>query len=293
MRRIIWLLAIWNMVMTPPAVRVQAAETVVVFAAASLTDAFEEIGTAFKADHANVEVVFSFAGSSTLATQLVEGAPADVFASANLRQMQVVVDAGLVIEPVAIFARNRLVVIVPADNPGQIETLDDLAGTGLRLVLAAKGVPVRDYTEAMLEKMAVTDEYGPGYRTAVLANVVSEEDNVRQVAAKVALGEADAGIVYLSDVTPNLSDQVSSITVPDEFNTIAAYPIGVIADSAAPGLAQAFVEFVMSEDGQAILERWNFLGKCPDATLPEATPEATISPEATAEPDALDRAGCP
>ncbi|MBL8153150.1 MAG: molybdate ABC transporter substrate-binding protein [Anaerolineae bacterium] len=275
------------MVMAPAALRAQAAETVVVFAAASLTDAFEEIGTAFEADHADVRVVFSFAGSSTLATQLVEGAPSDVFASANFKQMQVVIDAGRMAEPVVIFARNRLVVIVPAENPGRIETLDDLARPGLRLVLAAEGVPVRDYTEAMLDQMAATDEYGPAYRTAVLVNVVSEEDNVRQVAAKVALGEADAGIVYLSDMTPNLSDQVMSIAVPDEFNTVAAYPIGVITDSAAPRLAQAFVDFVLSDEGQAILGRWNFLGKCPDANRAEATPEATTSPEAT------DRAGCP
>jgi molybdate transport system substrate-binding protein len=292
MRGVVWLVVVLSLMMAPAALRAQAAETVVVFAAASLTDAFEEIATAFKANHANVEVVFNFAGSSTLATQIIEGAPADVFASANLKQMQVVVDAGQVVEPVAIFARNRLVVIVPAENPGQVATLDDLARLGLRLVLAAEGVPVRDYTEAMLDQMAATDEYGPAYRTAVLANVVSEEDNVRQVAAKVALGEADAGIVYLSDVTPNLSDQVSSIAVPDEFNTVAAYPIGVITDSAAPELAQAFVDFVLSDAGQAILERWNFLGKCPDVTTAEATPEAMISPEATAAPDALDRAGC-
>lgn len=234
-------------------------ETLTVFAAASLTDAFEELADAFEAQYPYVEVVYSFGGSSQLAAQIIEGAPVDVFASANARQMTLVEEAGLVAGEALRFARNRLVVIVPNDNPANIETLADLARPGLLLVLAAPGVPIRDYTEIMLEKMAADPDYGPDYRQAVLDNLVSEEDNVRQVVAKIALGEGDAGIVYLSDVTPDQSPNLKTITVPSAFNTIASYPIAALTGAANPETAQAFVDFTRSVEGQCILKRWNFL----------------------------------
>jgi len=234
-------------------------ETLTVFAAASLADAFEEIALTFEAAHQGVDVVFNFAGSSTLAAQLAEGAPADVFASANTRQMTAARDAGRIGGEEQTFARNRLVLIVPADNPAHILTLRGLAEPGVQLVLASPGVPVRDYADAMLESMAASPLYGEDYRSAVLANLVSEEDNVRQVAAKVALGEADAGIVYLSDVTPDIREQVRMLYIPNRFNTLAAYPIAVTNDAANPELAQAFVDFVRSGEGQAILDAWGFI----------------------------------
>lgn len=235
----------------------QRDQTLLVFAAASLTDAFEEIATAFEAENPGVDVLFNFAGSSALATQLVEGAPADVFASANTRQMRVAIEAGRIAEQPLVFARNWLVLIAPADNPANIASLRDLANPGVKLVVAAPEVPVRVYTDVMLARLASVPTYGSVYRTAVLANVVSEEDNVRQVFLKVALGEADAGIVYQSDVTPDAA--VLTIPIPRVVNSLATYPIAITDDSQNPELARAFVDFVRSDDGQSILTRWGFL----------------------------------
>jgi len=267
----------------------QDTQTLTVFAAASLTDAFTEIGDAFAEQNPEVEVVFNFGSSSTLATQLVEGAPADLFASANVRQMEVAQEAGRIDEPIEIFARNRLVIAVPVDNPANIHSLADLAEPGVLLVLAAPEVPVRTYTDAMFELLAADEDYGAEYQDAVYANLVSEEDNVRQVVAKLALGEADAGIVYQSDITPDVADEVLAIEIPDAFNQIATYPIATLNDSANPELARAFVDFVLSDDGQAILTGWGFAPRCPDDATIEATPEVEATPEAEETPDA---AGC-
>ena len=146
-------------------------------------------------------------------------------------------------------------------------------------MLAAPDVPVRTYTDAMLEKLAADEAYGETFREAVLANVVSEEDNVRQVAAKVALGEADAGIVYSSDVTPDIAEDVITFPIPDEVNTLASYPIAITDDTPNPELAQAFVDYVLSEDGQATLVKWGFVS----VIEPEATPEPEMTAEATPE----------
>jgi molybdate transport system substrate-binding protein len=253
-------------------IRAQDSQTLTVFAASSLTDAFEEIGAAFEQEFPGVDVVFNFGSSSTLATQLVEGAPADVFASANATQMAVVSDAGLLSEAAVLFAKNRLVLAVPADNPANIHTLRDLATPGVRLVLAAPGVPVRQYTDTMLERMAASPRYGEGYRAAVLSNVVSEEDNVRQGTAKVLLGEADAAIVYLSDVQPENAEAITAIRIPTAFNSIAEYPIGILKDSANPEAAQAFVDLVVSDAGQAILVKWGFIRV--ESLAVQATPDA-------------------
>lgn len=257
----------------------QDTQTLTVFAAASLTDAFTEIETAFEEAHPGVDVLYNFGGSSTLATQLSEGAPADVFASANNAQMTVAVDAGRIGSEPQKFVSNRLILIVPADNPAGIESLDDLANEGVLLVLAAPDVPVRAYTDAMLEKLAAGEAYGEAFREAVLANVVSEEDNVRQVAAKVALGEADAGIVYSSDVTPDIAEDVITFPIPDEVNTLASYPIAITDDTPNPELAQAFVDYVLSEAGQATLVKWGFVS----VIEPESTPEPEMTAEATPE----------
>lgn len=246
----------------------QERQTIIVFAAASLTDAFEEAADAFEAANPGSAVVFNFAGSSDLAAQLAEGAPADVFASANVRQMNAARDAGRIDGIPAIFARNRLVLIVPVDNPAGIATLDDLATPGVKLIVAAPDVPVRDYTDRLLERLAADPAYGERYRAAVIANIVSEEQNVRQVAAKIALGEGDAGIVYRSDVTPDIADDVIAIPIPDALNTIASYPIALTNDSEQPELARTFIAFLLSDDGQAILMRWNFDGATTGARPP-------------------------
>jgi molybdate transport system substrate-binding protein len=237
----------------------QGGQTLTVFAAASLTDAFEDIATAFEAENPGVDVIFNFAGSSALATQLVEGAPADVFASANMRQMQVAQTAERISGEPRTFVYNLLVLITPADNPANIQSLRDLAIPAVIFVVAAPEVPVRVYTDVMLARLASLPTYGNDYRTAVRANIVSEEDNVRQVFVKVALGEADAGMVYQSDVTPDAADQVLTIPIPRIVNSLATYPIAVTNDSPQPELALTFVDYVLSADGQMTLTRWGFL----------------------------------
>ncbi|NJL53978.1 molybdate ABC transporter substrate-binding protein [bacterium] len=253
----------------------QSESELVIFAAASLTDAFTEIGAAFEAANPGVRVTLNFGGSSALAAQLAEGAPADVFASANPRQMMVAQEVGRIGAAPRTFAKNRLVVVIPADNPGNIQTLQDLAVPGKLLVLAAPGVPVRDYTDAMLAGLVEVPGFGEAYRAGVLANLVSEENNVRQVAAKVALGEADAGIVYPSDVTPDLANAVQTLAIPDTVNTLATYPIAITDDTPNPALAQTFVDYVLSDAGQAILERWNFIS----VRLPSLPPSVSLPAE--------------
>jgi molybdate transport system substrate-binding protein len=263
------------------AVSAQESQTLTVFAASSLTDAFEDIATAFEAENAGVDVVYNFAGSSTLSAQLAEGAPADVFASANNAQMNAARSADRIGGRPRAFVKNRLVLIVPADNPAGIITLRDLANDGVLLVIAAPDVPVRTYTDTMLQRLAADAAYGEDYSAAVMANVVSEEENVRQVSAKVALGEADAGIVYISDVTPDISDQVIAIPIPDYLNTIATYPIAITNDTPNPELAQAFVDYVLSDAGQDVLVSWNFISvRIPEVpytvTLPEGNTAFTV-----------------
>ncbi len=252
----------------------QTSQSLTVFAASSLTDAFSELATGFEAANPGVDINFNFAGSSTLATQLSNGAPADIFASANNLQMTNAQTAGRIATTSAprTFARNRLVLIVPADNPANIQSLRDVANPGVKLVLAAPAVPVRTYTNTMLDKLAADPAYGEAYKTAFLANVVSEEDNVRQVSAKVALGEADAGFVYRSDVTPDIADQVIALPIPDAINTLATYPIAITNDSANPELAQKFIDYVLSDAGQAVLVKWNFVS----VRVPEQP--ATVTP---------------
>jgi molybdate transport system substrate-binding protein len=225
----------------------------IVLAASSLTNAFDEIGAAFSAANPGVTVLASYASSSDLATQLAEGAPADVFASANQRQMDVAAEAGRLAGESTLFLTNRLTIIVPADNPAGLETYADLANGGIKLVLAAPGVPIRDYSDQSIALMGDAD-----FQAAVYANLVSEEPNVRQVATKISLGEGDAGIVYTSDVTPDIASSVIMIEIPDEMNVLAVYPIAVVEGAPQAELAQAFVDFVLGPDGQAILAKWGF-----------------------------------
>lgn len=237
----------------PPNVELQ------VFAAASLTEAFQALGKLFSAANPGVTVVFNFAGSQQLAAQITQGAPADVFASANRRQMEVAIESGRVISPtVQTFVRNRLVVVTPQANPAALATLQDLAKPGVKLVLADPAVPVGQYSLDMLDRAIQDATFGAAFKDTVLNNVVSYEENVRVVLTKVLLGEADAGIVYTSDVALDRA-RVGQIAIPDALNTIASYPIAPINDSAHPEQAQRFVDFVLSADGQTILAQYGFL----------------------------------
>lgn len=231
-----------------------------VFAAASLTEAFTEMAEAFGAANGGAEVTFNFAGSQQLAQQIAQGAPADVFASAGGKQMDALVESGQVrADGVQPFARNRLVVILPESNPGRIRTLKDLSRRGVKLDLAAEEAPVGQYSLAFLDAAAKDPEYGATFRTGALANVVSYEENVKAVVAKVSQGEADAGIVYESDVAVGAGARLGTIAIPAELNQVATYPIAMVEGARHPELAQAWLEYARSPEGQATLRRHGFL----------------------------------
>lgn len=230
------------------------AAQITVFAAASLTDAFTALGQAFQAQHPGTEVILNFGGSQQLAQQLVQGAPADLFASAALSQMDLVAASGRIApDTPRIFAQNRLTLVMPQDNPGAIHTLADLARPGLRLVLADESVPVGAYSRAFLAQADASGDLPPNFGAQVMANIVSFEINVRAVLSKVRLGEADAGIVYTSDVTGAAPMDVAVLPIPDHLNVIARYPIAPLTDPVHPAQGEAFMAFVLSPPGQAIL----------------------------------------
>ncbi len=239
-----------------------AARTLTVFAAASLTGAFTEIGQNFEAAHPGAKVTFDFAGSQTLSAQLLQGAAADVFASANQTEMDKLVSGGLVVEGTPrSFLTNQLLVILPPDNPAVIQSLQDLARPGLKLVLADASVPAGKYARQILDKMSQDASFGADFGTRALANVVSNETDVKQVVAKVQLGEADAGIVYVSDAVA--APQLKTLQIPASYNVVATYPIAALAKAAQPGLASEFIAYVLSADGQAILKTWGFTPNTP------------------------------
>lgn len=200
--------------------------------------------------------MLNFAGSQQLVEQLIQGAPADVFASADHRQMDRAVSASLVdSDSLADFANNRLIVIVSRKNPNPPQSLAELARKGLRIDVADPVVPVGHYTLEMLDRLAAEPQYGPSFKSDFLNNVVSREENVKAVLTKVRLGEADAGVVYTSDTIAIPSQEISTIEVPDVFNPMASYPIAVVTKSAYKDLARAFEALVLSADGQAILQK--------------------------------------
>lgn len=228
-----------------------------VFAAASLTASFEEIEAKLESDNPGLEITYNFAGSQALVTQLTEGAEADVFASASNAQMKKAVEADVIDGSPVVFTQNRLAIVVPADNPAGIASYADLAGD-LSLVLALPDVPVGQYARQSICTAGLdTATYGEGFVDAVAGNVVSEEDNVKAVLTKVSLGEADAGIVYTTDITADVADSVQIIEVPAEVNVIAKYPIAPVAGGDA-ALAAAFIAYVTGPDGQAILQEYGF-----------------------------------
>lgn len=228
-----------------------------IFAAASLTAAFEAIATSLQEANPDLRITHNFAGSQQLVTQLVEGADADVFASANISQMDVAQEGGVVSSARHIFTRNRLVIVIPADNPGRIEQPADLAIGGLKIVVANEDVPVGRYTLEMLDLMSASPDFGSDFRDRVENNIVSLEDNVKQVVAKVQLGEADAGIAYVTDVTPDVAEDISLVELPEQFNIIAEYPVAPVAGGDSD-LARAYINFLLSDAGQNILTSHGF-----------------------------------
>ena len=247
-------LALLGVPAAAPPLAEPAPATLTVFAAASLTESFRELGRVFERQHAGTTVQFSFAGSQQLALQLEQGAPADVFASADQRWMDYAKDKGLVEGETPVFARNRLVVIVPRTNPARIGRLEDLVRRGTKVVLAAEQVPAGTYSREALKKLATAPDFPPDYDRRVLANVVSQEENVKSVVSKVQLGEADAGMAYRSDVTPAVARNVRELEIPEASNVIAAYPIAVVTSAPNAETARQFVALVRSAEGQRVLQ---------------------------------------
>jgi molybdate transport system substrate-binding protein len=206
-----------------------------------------------------VSITFNFAGSPTLRTQLEQGARAGVLATADEKNMDAALQGGVVVNAGTTFARNTLAVIVPKSDPGNIVSPFDLAKSGLKLVLAQQGVPAGDYARQIFQNMEADPRGGAGFADKVLANLVSEEANVKAVVTKVQLGEADAGIAYVTDVTPDVAGDVMLIEIPDSLNVIAAYPIAVTSNAGEPEIARAFIKFILSARGQQILEGHGFL----------------------------------
>jgi molybdate transport system substrate-binding protein len=219
--------------------------TVTVFAAASLTDVFTELGEVLEDQHPGIEIQFSFAGSSALATQITQGAPADLFASANEAQMAVVSDAGLSAGEPVVFTSNVLQIAVPAGNPAGITGLEDFAREDLALAVCAPDVPCGAAAEQVFESAGVT------------AVPDTLEEDVRAALTKVELGEVDAALVYASDVA-SAGDAVEGIDFPQAEDAVNEYPVCVLADAPNPDAAQAFVDLVLSEEGQAALEAAGF-----------------------------------
>ncbi len=231
-------------------------DTLTVFAASSLTDAFRELEKTFEKRHPGVDVRQSFESSSTLLTQIQQGAPADVFASAAQEEMDAAVKDDLVSGEPRIFVRNREVVMVPEDNPANIMDFRDLATPGIKLVLAEDGVPAADYALEILGKSEA--EYGDDFEEDVLSNVVSREADVRASVNRVALGDADATFGYASDYTPDTRDRVNVIQIPPDLNIVASYPIATLKEAENPELARNWTNLVTSKEGQRVMETWNF-----------------------------------
>ena len=221
---------------------------VTVYAASSLTEAFGALGHIYEDEHGGT-VKFSFESSSTLANQVVEGAPADVFASADALQMEVVQEEGLARDPVP-FATNRLVVITPEDNPRGLEAVGDLAAEGIKLILAGPDVPAGNYAREMFGRLGILRE--------AEGNVVSNEEDVKAVVAKVRLGEADVGVVYRTDVTAGAERDLGLIEVPRAVSPRAVYPIAILSGAPNPQGGRAFLDLLTSDTGSRVLRRHGF-----------------------------------
>lgn len=227
----------------------------IVFAAASLKDVFTELAAKFRAQHANVKVTLSFAGSQELTAQLEHGAHADVIAAADVKHLEKLASQKLTTAP-TVFACNEPVLVVPAANPSQLETFADLA-KAKRIVMGTSAVPIGKYSEQILAKASAVM---PNFADSVNNSVASREMTVRHVLTKVALGEADAGIVYRTDAAS--SKQVKIIEIPKELNVTARYPIAVVTSSKASDLAEQWKTFVLTGPGRRVLEGAGFA--CPN-----------------------------
>ena len=230
----------------PTTTTVAVAGNITVFAAASLTDAFNEIGAAFTKAYPQAKATFSFDASSALAQQITQGAPADLFASADQANMDKLTKAGLNGAAPQVFANNLLGIIVPPGNPKGVKGVQDLANPDLKVVLCADGVPCGTYAKQILTTAGVT------------VNPVSLEQNVKGVVTKVTTGEADAGIVYVTDIAA-AGSKAAGVEIPKDINVVAVYPIAATKTAQNSAVDQAFIGFLLGSQGQSILAKYGFL----------------------------------
>ena len=230
---------------------------VTVFAASSLTNVFGEIAASFQMANPGSTVEFNFAASSALAVQLDQGAPADIFASADTANMERVTSKGLIEGAPVIFARNAPVIVVPAANRAGVNSASDLARPGVKLVLAGPDVPIGNYARQIIDRLAADPTYGAAYRDATLKNLVSNEANVRAVLTKVDLGEADAGIVYRTDALVS-GPKVKVVAIPDSANVVANYPIGLVRYAKNRDAGRAFLRYLGGAEARTLLQAAGF-----------------------------------
>jgi molybdate transport system substrate-binding protein len=228
-----------------------------IFGAASLKGALEQAKAAYEAANPGTTLTLSTDSSSALETQIEQGAPADVFLSADTTNPQKLVDGGSASGDPTVFAGNKLTVITPTDNPGGVATPADLAKTGLKVIAAGDGVPITKYASQLVVNLAKEAGYPANFVDAYDANVVSKEDNAKAVVAKIELGEGDAGIVYVTDAAA--SDKVKAVDVPDSANVPATYAGVVVKASQNQDAATKFLTWFAGPEGQAILSTFGFL----------------------------------
>jgi molybdate transport system substrate-binding protein len=226
---------------------------VIVYAAASLQDAFEAIAEAYEEETA-VEIILSFDASSALRTQISEGAPADLFASADTANPQQLVDDGLTDGDPRIFASNALAIVVPADGTGGVDSWQGMADPGVRVIAAGEDVPISGYATELVDNLAAQPDAPDGFAAAYESNIVSREDNVRAVLAKIEAGEGDIGVVYETDAAS--TEDVTAITFPEDANVLADYAFVTLTDAASG--TEAFADWLVGPEGQAILEEFGF-----------------------------------
>ncbi|MGB7571546.1 MAG: molybdate ABC transporter substrate-binding protein [Methanothrix sp.] len=230
-----------------------------IFCGAGLAGAFNEIWQLYE-NASDIGVAFNFDGVPSLRAQIENGAYADVLVSSNLKHMDALKAEGLINNStVKIFARNKVAVVVPNDNPANIVNLTDLARPGIMILMGTRELPIGDYARQVLDKLANDSEYGPEYKEKVISNIVSEETTVNRIVSKVALGEVDAGFAFMSDVSPSMVGKVTKIPIPDKYNVVGDFPVGVLSQSNNTQEAQAFIDVIMSNEGQAILDKYGFI----------------------------------
>jgi len=239
-----------------PATAFAAAKTTLIaLVAANATDAFNDILATFEHNHPSTDVKPEYAGTQILETQLEEGAPADIFLSADLTHIRKLWDEGLIFD-YRLVSKSHEVIVVPKGNPARILSLHDLGSKSVKLVIGTESVPIGAYTRQIFAKAAAS--YGAGFSSHVMANVVSLETNTKEVLAKVVLGEADAGIVYKTDVSQAVASKVAVIEIPAQFEVESENYIAVAKNTRNLGLAQALMAYAVGADGQAVFRRHGY-----------------------------------